>query len=116
LWMAEYEDQLVAGNIFFCFKGQAISWSGVMRRSHAWLHPSVALQHASIKDACTCGCREYHFGPSLSFQSVERFKEQFGSERREYRNWAALTPLGRVLERLRPAITRACGSEERSRK
>lgn len=114
LWMAEFQDQLVAGNIFFSFKDQAISWSGVMRRSHAWLHPSVALQHASIEDACTCGCREYHFGPSLSFQSVERFKEQFGSEKKEYRNWAVLTPLGRVLERLRPAISRACGSEERS--
>lgn len=112
LWIAEHKGEIVAGNIFFDYRDQAISWNGVMRRSHASLHPTVALQHASIEDACTCGCREYHFGPSLNLQTVERFKEQFGSHKREYRNWAALTPLGRILERFRPAITRACCSGE----
>lgn len=108
LWVAEHEGEIVAGNLSFFYRDQAISWSGTMRKEHASLHPAVALHHATIEEACAAGCRLYHLGPSPGLMGAARFKEQFGCETRPYRVWTALSPGGRMLERIRPSLTRSC--------
>jgi hypothetical protein len=106
LWVAEVDGRIVAGNVSFIYGDLAISWIGTMLRTYRSYHPAVALHRASIRDACDVGCREYHFGPSPGLESVARFKGQFGAQWGQYDTWAALSPLGRLIARIRPKSRR----------
>lgn len=113
LWVAEHDGILVAGNLSFHYRDDAVSLSGAMRCDYAWCHPAVALHDATIREACACGCHTYHFGPSPRLPGVARFKEQFGCEEKRYSLWAAISRLGHLLEWMRPAIQRACDMDGR---
>jgi len=106
LLVARHGGELVAGNLAFFYRQSAVSWCGVMRKDLGDLHPAVALHAETIARACAAGCLTYDLGPSPALPRVERFKRQFGAEPAPYRSWTVLGPLGRVLERWRPALLR----------
>jgi lipid II:glycine glycyltransferase (peptidoglycan interpeptide bridge formation enzyme) len=104
LWVAEHAGQIIASNLAFFHGAIAISWSGAMRRAHAAYHPTVALHHATAREACAQGCRAYHLGASPGLPGVARFKEQFGCDEGQIHTWTAPSPLGQFLGRLRPPV------------
>jgi lipid II:glycine glycyltransferase (peptidoglycan interpeptide bridge formation enzyme) len=107
LLLARHHGRLVAGNLALLHREGAVSWCGVMRKECRDLHPAVALHEETITQACAAGCPTYDLGPSPALPGVERFKREFGAEPRSFASWTVLSPLGCVIERLRPALLRA---------
>ena len=87
LWLAYYEDELLAGIITSFYGKRATYLYGASSNSHRNLMPSYALQWAAIQAAKEGGCEEYDFfgippadDPEHPMHGLYRFKVNFGGE------------------------------------
>lgn len=104
LWFAQAEGQRVAGGIIFFGKDELFFWSAAMRRAHAQLRPSNALNFALIARACERGVRWYNLGGSAGLAGVERFKTDLGAQTVPYYDLTFKRVHYAMYERLRTAL------------
>ena len=105
LLIAEVDEQVVAGGLFFRDGNSVMYWHGASDRAYSHLYPSCAVLDRAICWACEVGAAFFNFGGSAGIDSLERFKSTWGARRElnwtfEWDNplWARL---GRVKESLR---------------
>ena len=106
LWVAKVNGEIVSGNLILYHNQNASYWHGATREDYFDYHPAPLLMNEIISDACQRGLRYYDFGPSGGLEGIERYKEEFGAQRkyfssyiwdrnRLYRAYRKLLTLGR---------------------
>lgn len=89
LFLAYYEDELLAGLMAYAFNGSAYYMYGASNNKHRELMPNHQLQWRAMQWAKAHGCRRYDLwgvpdidpdSPTASLSGVGRFKAGFGSE------------------------------------
>lgn len=105
LLIAEVDEQVVAGGLFFRDGNSVMYWHGASDRAYSHLYPSCAVLDRAICWACEVGAASFNFGGSAGIDSLERFKSTWGA--RGELNWIfrwenpLWVGLGRVRESLR---------------
>jgi CelD/BcsL family acetyltransferase involved in cellulose biosynthesis len=79
LWFARAGEEIAAGGVILYGSEELFFWSAAMRREHANLRPSNALNFALIAQACERGVRWYNLGASEGLEGVARFKSDLGA-------------------------------------
>ena len=104
LLIAEVDEKVVAGGLFFRDGNSVMYWHGASDRAYSHLYPSCAVLDRAISWACEVGATFFNFGGSAGIDSLERFKSTWGARRElnwtfQWENplWARL---GRVKEKL----------------
>ncbi|MBE0447284.1 MAG: GNAT family N-acetyltransferase [Actinobacteria bacterium] len=80
LWLAIYQNKIVAGIINFYAKKHAVGWHASALAQHFKLYPMNLLVYEIVKDACEKGYSWFGFNPSGGHKGVERFKRSFGAQ------------------------------------
>lgn len=85
LWLAQYEDKVIAAGIFCFYHGQATYMHGASDNSFRNLMAPHLLQWTLIKEAKEQGCDTYDFYgiDEDKWPGVTRFKKGFGGEELE---------------------------------
>ena len=79
LWLARYQDEVVAGAILLQ-EGRHLSyWHGAARRERFHLRPEHLLLHEAIDQTCQEGLEIFDLGPSAGLAGLEAFKKDFGA-------------------------------------
>ncbi len=97
IWRAEYEGEIIAIDVMFYGKGEALYHSGARNDSYSELNGSKLLMADMIQDASERNISVFNFGASGGLQGVERFKEIFGGEKTTYLTLRIKHPLLRFL-------------------
>jgi len=84
LWIAREEGEAVGGLILLRGSSDVLYWSGATVPGKQELAPSNALLSEAIKAACERGVEYLDLGGSTGLPGVERFKESFGAQPRDY--------------------------------
>lgn len=80
LWLAIYQDKVVAGALCFYAKKHLVYWHGAALEEYFNLRPVNLLVYEIIKDACDKGYAWFDFNPSGGHEGVKAFKKNFGAE------------------------------------
>lgn len=80
LWLATYENKIIAGAICFYSRRHAVYWHGASLSEYFSLRPVNLLFYEIIRDACDRGCSWFDFNPSGGHEGVKAFKLSFGAE------------------------------------
>ncbi|MCK4830655.1 GNAT family N-acetyltransferase, partial [bacterium] len=80
LWLAIYDNRIVAGALCSYSKKHVAYWHGSALKKYFSICPTNLLIHEIIKDACINGYRWFDFSPSGGLKGVEAFKNSFGTE------------------------------------
>ncbi len=80
LWLAIYQDKVVAGALCFYAKKHVVYWQGAALEDYFHLSPVNLLLFEAIKDACEQGYNWFDFNPSGGHEGVKAFKKSFGTE------------------------------------
>jgi hypothetical protein len=100
LWLAHDDEGPVSGALLLGGSDDLLYWSGATVSGKQALAPSNALLSEAIKAACSRGVSYLDFGASEGLPGVEKFKQSFGAQAREY-GYAEMRSLRyRVLEGL----------------
>jgi lipid II:glycine glycyltransferase (peptidoglycan interpeptide bridge formation enzyme) len=78
LWLATYQDNVVAGALCFYAKNHVVYWHGASLEKSFHLYPVNLLLYEVIKDACEQGYFWFDFNPSGGHEGVKSFKKGFG--------------------------------------
>jgi hypothetical protein len=78
LWLARYQDEVVAGAILLR-EGENLSYWHGAARSERFHCPVHLLLHEAIEHACHEGLEVFDLGPSAGLEEVEAFKKGFGA-------------------------------------
>jgi hypothetical protein len=79
LWLAVYQDKVVAGAICFYAKKHVVYWHGAALEEFFPLRPVNLLMYTAIKHACEARYHWFDFNPSGSLEGVKAFKKSFGA-------------------------------------
>ena len=79
LWLAKYEDKIIAGALCFYSKNHVVYWHGAALSSYFNMRPVNLLMYEVIKDACERNCLWFDFNPSGGHEGVKSFKKSFGT-------------------------------------
>ncbi len=85
LLIAEVEDRVIAGALFFVDGDSMLYWHGGADRAASEFFAMPALMDAAIQRACAVRVRSFNFGGSPS-DSLTFFKESFGATKQV--NWS----------------------------
>ncbi len=104
LWLAEYQDRIIAGALCFYSKRHIGYWHGAALDSFFHLRPVHLLIYDIIRDACETGYSWFDFNPSGGHEGIRQFKEHFGCEVLPcpVLSWESLTT--RVKRKLRAMV------------
>lgn len=80
LWLAESQDELVAGALCLASRSHVAYWHGAASREFMHQRPANLLMHEAIRDACARGCRWFDFNPSGGHRGAALFKRSFGAQ------------------------------------
>ncbi len=80
LWLAENDDQILAGKIVLYQGAHAVEWHGVSAPEAARQGVNQLLVYEIINDAKARGVSVYDFNPSGGHAAVEDFKAKFGAK------------------------------------
>ena len=80
LWLAIYQDQVIAGALCFYAKQHVVYWHGAALSDYFYLRPVNLLMYEMIKNACDRGYSWFDFNPSGGHKGVIAFKKSFGAE------------------------------------
>jgi hypothetical protein len=80
LWLAVYQDELVAGALCFYAPTHAVCWHGAALESYFYLRPVNLLMREAVRDACDRGLTWFDFNPSGGHEGVKAFKKSFGAQ------------------------------------
>jgi len=107
LWLARYEDRVVAGALLLRGSADLFYWSGAMSREHLALAPSNLVLRAVIESACERGYAYFDFGASTGLPGVQKFKESFGAQPCRFRMIDLSSRGYRSVEWMRTRLQRA---------
>jgi hypothetical protein len=79
LWLAIYNEIVVAGALCFYAKKHAVYWHGAALDKYFNLRPVHLLMYEAIKHACDMGYNWFDFNPSGGHVGVKAFKKSFGA-------------------------------------
>ena len=80
LWVAKYEDMVVAGALCFYSKNHVVYWHGAADSDHFDKKPVNLLMYNAIEDACEHSYKWFDFNPSAGIEGVRNFKIGFGAK------------------------------------
>ncbi|MDI7258436.1 MAG: GNAT family N-acetyltransferase [Thermodesulfobacteriota bacterium] len=80
LWLAVYQDKIIAGALCLYAKKHVVYWHGAALAEHFHLRPVNLLMYEAIKNACEQGYSWFDLGCSGGHEGVEAFKKSFGAE------------------------------------
>jgi hypothetical protein len=100
LWLAHDEEGPVSGALLLAGSEDLLYWSGATVPGKQALAPSNALLSEAIRDACARGVGWLDFGASVGLPGVEKFKQSFGAQAREYGDAEVRSRRFRLLEGL----------------
>lgn len=80
LWLAIYQDTIVAGALIFYAKQHTVYWHGAALSNYFYVRPVNLLIYEAIKNACESGYTWFDFNPSGKHEGVKAFKKSFGTE------------------------------------
>ncbi len=79
LWLAIYQNQIVAGALCFYAKCHVVYWHGAALAEYFHLRPVNLLMAEAIAHACQQGFTWFDFNPSGGHPGVAAFKKSFGT-------------------------------------
>ena len=79
LWLAKYEEKIIAGALCLYSKNHAVYWHGAALSAYFPLRPVNLLMYEIIKNACDKGYTWFDFNPSGGHEGVKAFKKSFGA-------------------------------------
>lgn len=100
LILAEQNQMVIGGGIFFRDGNSMFYWHGAMDRRYSRLYPACAVISQAIRWACSEGFKTVNFGGSLGIRSLEQFKEYWGAKSVTYNSFTWYNPLLRAVSRL----------------
>lgn len=107
LFVAEYEDRVIAGGIFFWDGCSILHWHGAADRNYNRFFPTCGLLNAVIQWASEQGATFFDFGSSAGIASLDSFKSFWGAMTEshwcfEWRNpgWDRLSRLASRVRRM----------------
>jgi lipid II:glycine glycyltransferase (peptidoglycan interpeptide bridge formation enzyme) len=80
LWLAIYEDQIIAGALCFYSKTHVVYWHGSALSDYFKFRPVNLLMYEIIYDACQHDYHWFDFNPSSGHEGVKAFKRSFGTQ------------------------------------
>jgi hypothetical protein len=80
LWVAKYQNKIIAGALCFYSKSHVVYWHGAALYSYFNLRPVNLLMYEVIKNACERRYSWFDFNPSGGHEGVKSFKRSFGTE------------------------------------
>ncbi len=80
LWLAIYQNIVVAGALCFYAKKHVVYWHGAALSDYFYVRPVNLIMYEAIKDACEQGLTWFDFNPSGGHKGVMAFKKSFGAE------------------------------------
>lgn len=80
LWLAIYQDQIIAGALCFYSKTHVVYWHGAALSEYFTLRPVNLLMYEIIHDACQHNYHWFDFNPSGKKEGVKAFKKSFGTQ------------------------------------
>jgi hypothetical protein len=105
LLVAECAGRVVAGGLFFRDGASVVYWHGAADRQYSSLFPSRLVFEEAIREGCESGATLFNLGGSAGIESLEKYKELWGAQRRlnwifEWKHpfWEKLT---RITRRIR---------------
>ena len=108
LWLAREDGTPVAGSILLRGSQDVLYWSTAILPGKQQLAPNNALLAAAIRSACEREVAYLDFGASKGLPGLEKFKQSFGAQAREYtvvdvysRRYVAAARLQRGHKRVR---------------
>ena len=79
LWLAKYEEKIIAGALCFYSKNHVVYWHGAALSDYFNMRPVNLLMYEIIKDACAKNYLWFDFNPSGGHEGVKSFKKSFGA-------------------------------------
>lgn len=79
LWLASYQDAVVAGAVCFYAHKHVVYWHGAALEATFHLRPVNLLIYEAVRDACKNGYWWFDFNPSGGHEGVKAFKKSFGA-------------------------------------
>ena len=79
LWLAKYEEKVIAGALCFYSKNHVAYWHGAALSDYFNMRPVNLLMYEVIKDACGKDYLWFDFNPSGEHEGVKAFKKSFGA-------------------------------------
>lgn len=80
LWLAVFDEQVVAGALCFYAKKHVVYWHGAALEKYFRHRPVNLLMYEAIKSACEEGYSWFDFNPSGGHEGVKAFKRSFRAE------------------------------------
>ncbi len=80
LWLACYNDIIIAGALCLYAKKHVVYWHGAAYRKYFVLRPVNLLMFEAIKHACDGDYYWFDFNPSGGHEGVKAFKKNFGTQ------------------------------------
>ncbi len=100
LWLACFNNVLVAGALCFYSKRHVVYWHGAALEDYFHLRPMNLLLYEAIRDGCERGYRWFDFNPSGGHDGVRAFKKSFATQPLSCPVVAVESPASRLLRRL----------------
>jgi lipid II:glycine glycyltransferase (peptidoglycan interpeptide bridge formation enzyme) len=80
LWLAIFQEKIIAGALCFYAKKHVVYWHGAALENYFNLRPVNLLMYEVIKNACEQKYSWFDFNPSGGHEGVKAFKRSFGAE------------------------------------
>jgi lipid II:glycine glycyltransferase (peptidoglycan interpeptide bridge formation enzyme) len=84
LFLAKYDGRTIAGKLQFYHNQIVIGWHSATYEDCFGYHPDQYLVNEIIVDAFDCGYKIFDMGPSGGLQGIIKFKEEFGSQKKDF--------------------------------
>jgi hypothetical protein len=88
LWLAEVEDDVIAGAWFFYWNHHVDYWHAASYEEYFDYRPNNVLLPRVMEDALEGGYHYYDFNPSGGHSGVARFKKHFGADKWPIQRWS----------------------------
>jgi hypothetical protein len=96
LRLAVKDDKMIAGLITFEYSDNIFRWMNASLEEYFEYYPNNLLDKELIKYACENGFKYYNFGASGNLEGVRKFKERFGAEKVEVKQYFVQSRLGKL--------------------
>lgn len=80
LWLATFDDKVIAGALCLFAKKHVGYWHGAASAEYFKLRPVNLLMYEIIKNSCEKGYHWFDFNPSSGHEGVRNFKKSFGAK------------------------------------
>ncbi len=99
LWLkAMLEDQMIASQVTFFDRGEALNWFYYYDKKYSYYKPGYLLADYAIDYSIQNGIKYFSMGSTPGqIESVVKYKERWGCEERSYNNYAYFSFLGKMI-------------------